>query len=194
MDSPVHDRVRLTQRTTPEKNTNAMKTLRTFSILFPALILLPQPKGWGQSTELLAAIEGTFKVELSDAGVRYELVDGRHLPTAYAPDALLRTVRQTAPDRYDVRIIAADGNLRMSGSYRDAALKVPHGSFEYFHMNGRLECRGEYAMGNKAGVWERYALDGSRLADRMYTGLSVERMVQMATGESEEACTAEVDF
>lgn len=171
-----------------------MKTLRTLSLLLPAFALIAQPKAWGQATEMLATIEDTYKVEVSDAGVRYELVDRDHIPTAYAPDALLRIVRQVAPDRFDVRIMAADGNLRMSGSYRDAALQVAHGGFEYFHMNGQLECRGEYAMGNKAGVWERYALDGSRLADRMYTGLSVERMVQIATGESEEACTAEVDF
>jgi hypothetical protein len=148
---------------------------------------------WGQaapsSIELLATLpEGSYGSPAPDpADVRYELVDRNYAPTPYAPDALLRTIRKAADEHYDVRVVAADGRLRMSGSYSDPSLQVPHGLFEYYFMDGQLESRGAYTQGNKAGVWERYAFNGRRLADRVYTGLSVEEMVRAATGEEELA-------
>lgn len=129
-------------------------------------------------------------VALDVPGVRYELVDHTYVPTNYAPDALLRTVRQVAAELFEVRVVAADGVLRMSGTYRDAALQVPHGSFEYHYVDGQLESRGDYDLGNKSGIWERYGSDGRRLADRVYLGLSMEQ-IQVALGQSEEACTGD---
>lgn len=178
-----------------------MKSLRSNllanSLIALICLMIHCPKAHGQAADravdLLATLpEGSYGSPApSPADVRYELVDRSYAPTIYAPDALLRIVRRVAEDRYEVRVVSADGKLCMSGSYRDAALHVPHGTFEYYYMNGQVESRGDYELGNRSGVWDRYGADGRRLAERVYLGLTVEQIL-VALGLSEEACTMEL--
>ncbi|MBK9177262.1 MAG: energy transducer TonB [Flavobacteriales bacterium] len=60
------------------------------------------------------------------------------------------------------------GKLKAEGTYKDEALNLPHGHFTFYHTNGRVESRGEYIDGNKAGVWERFDAWGEPLAEKIY--------------------------
>lgn len=121
-----------------------------------------------------------------EVDVRYDLVDPNYRPTAYGPDVLLRSVRALADGRFAVRVIAADGTVRMTGCYADAGLSVGEGAFEYFHADGSLESRGSMLSGLKTGAWERYALDGHRLPDRLYALVDNETL-QLRIGEASKA-------
>jgi len=61
-----------------------------------------------------------------------------------------------------------EGKLKAEGTYLDGALSLPHGTFTFYHPNGRVESRGEYLNGNKAGVWMRYDAWGQELAEKIY--------------------------
>lgn len=60
------------------------------------------------------------------------------------------------------------GELRATGHYADADLRVPHGDFTFYHRGGAVESVGRYAHGMKTGLWRRFARDGSALAERVY--------------------------
>lgn len=61
-----------------------------------------------------------------------------------------------------------DGKLKAEGTYLDAAMSLPHGSFTFYHPNGRVESKGDYINGNKAGIWLRYDAWGEPLAEKIY--------------------------
>lgn len=61
-----------------------------------------------------------------------------------------------------------EGKLKAEGTYLDASLNVPHGFFTFYHPNGRVESRGEYIRGNKAGIWERFDAWGQPMAEKVY--------------------------
>ncbi len=69
---------------------------------------------------------------------------------------------------YKARIHTMDGRLKAEGLYADKELKVPNGSFTYFHPNGKVESTGTYEMGLKTGVWQRYDEWGTALAEKVY--------------------------
>lgn len=48
---------------------------------------------------------------------------------------------------------AKEGTLAEYGSYLDDSLKIEHGSFVYYHKNGKLAERGRYNRGKKNGLW-----------------------------------------
>lgn len=73
-----------------------------------------------------------------------------------------------AGELYIGRTYTIDGKLKAEGHYSDAALRIPHGTFTFFHPNGKVESRGTYANGNKSGVWERFDVWGGALAEKVY--------------------------
>ncbi|MBL7939419.1 MAG: TonB family protein [Flavobacteriales bacterium] len=66
------------------------------------------------------------------------------------------------------RIYTLDGKLKAEGRFRDEALTVEEGPFVFYHLNGQVESKGLYAMGNKSGVWERFDVMGQPLAEKVY--------------------------
>lgn len=65
-------------------------------------------------------------------------------------------------------IFNLDGTLKAQGRYADQAFRVPDGHFKFFHPNGKLESEGDYAMGNKDGIWVRKDQWGRPLAEKVY--------------------------
>ncbi len=80
-------------------------------------------------------------------------------------------------DLFIGRTYSIDGKLRSEGTYLDAQLRVEHGAFTFFHTNGALESRGEYVMGNKSGIWERFTANGDTLAEKIYNHVPLENIV-----------------
>lgn len=75
------------------------------------------------------------------------------------------------------RIYTMKGVLKAEGHYADAALKVEHGRFRYFHPDGKVESEGDYVMGQKSGVWQRYDNWGQELAEKVYDAEPLKNLV-----------------
>ncbi|WKZ66307.1 MAG: energy transducer TonB [Flavobacteriales bacterium] len=90
------------------------------------------------------------------------------VPTAKKKAAYYREAAGREGDLFIGKTFTVDGKLKAEGTYRDAAMNQPHGSFVFYHPNGRVESRGEYINGNKAGVWERFDAWGQPLAEKIY--------------------------
>ncbi|HRP00765.1 MAG TPA: hypothetical protein PLN54_15145, partial [Flavobacteriales bacterium] len=54
------------------------------------------------------------------------------------------------------RTFTLEGRLKAEGTYKDASLTIEHGTFTFYHANGKVESQGEYVMGQKSGLWKRY--------------------------------------
>jgi TonB family protein len=61
-----------------------------------------------------------------------------------------------------------DGKVKAEGTYVDKQLNIEHGEFVFYHANGKVESKGEYVMGHKAGVWARFDQWGRPLAEKVY--------------------------
>ena len=138
--------------------------------------------------QLLRAQELTQNTGVPDAGasglmLRQDLLE----PDMFTPatrrtkDPFVRTVAQRADGLYAVQITDALGLRRMEGTYKDSELLVPHGTFQYFHANGRMESTGEYIDGRKCGIWHCASASGQPRADRNYHGLAWDDL-QVAVG------------
>jgi len=101
--------------------------------------------------------------------VRRDLVGPGFGPVANGEIVLMREVRRTDAG-YEVKVKAADGTLRMRGTYIDEALTIGHGTFSYYHDNGRLESQGRMSQGTKTGVWSRFDREGRALSEKIYDG------------------------
>jgi TonB family protein len=71
-------------------------------------------------------------------------------------------------DSFVGRIYTMDGKLKAEGRYEDEGLTIENGPFIYYYTNGQVESKGDYAMGHKSGVWERYDTMGGPLAEKVY--------------------------
>ncbi len=92
-------------------------------------------------------------------------------------ERLERIVALASNGKYLVAVRSNIGVIRMKGAYLDSALTVEDGDFTFHYANGRIESEGQYVGGTKSGIWLRYAMDGARLAERNYTGLTTEQLV-----------------
>jgi len=61
-----------------------------------------------------------------------------------------------------------DGAMKAEGRYEDPALSIEHGTFVFYHANGKVESTGEYRHGFKTGVWKRFDQWGRPLAEKVY--------------------------
>lgn len=96
----------------------------------------------------------------------------------YLSAALASTVKKKASyyrvnegrdgERFVGKTYSMDGKLKAEGRYLDEGLNVEHGPFVFFHANGKVESKGDYEKGNKAGVWLRFDQDGRSLAEKVY--------------------------
>ncbi|MGV9011365.1 MAG: toxin-antitoxin system YwqK family antitoxin [Flavobacteriales bacterium] len=93
-------------------------------------------------------------------------------------ESFVRVVARAVNGKYLVAVNSNAGILRMQGAYLDSALAIQDGLFTYYHPNGRMESEGRYVAGIKSGPWVRYAIDGARLTERNYTGLTVDELIQ----------------
>jgi antitoxin component YwqK of YwqJK toxin-antitoxin module len=78
---------------------------------------------------------------------------------------------------YIGRIYTMDDVLKAEGHYADAALEVEQGHFTYYHPDGKVESEGDYAMGHKSGVWQRFDQWGEQLAEKVYDTKPLENIV-----------------
>jgi TonB family protein len=71
-------------------------------------------------------------------------------------------------DLFIGKIYAMDGKLKAEGRYKNEDLTIEEGPFIYYYTNGQVESKGDYAMGQKTGVWERFDTMGGALAEKVY--------------------------
>jgi len=81
------------------------------------------------------------------------------------------------------------GELKMIGHTKESGCFLPDGEFVFYYQNGAVESRGQYRNGVKAGIWERYASDGTSKAERVYTGIPVELYFETPAYKVEEYFT-----
>ena len=107
--------------------------------------------------------------------VRRDLVGPDFQPASKESIILMREVRKTAGG-YLVKVKAANGSLRMVGTYSDEQLTVANGIFSYYHDNGRLESEGRIVNGVKTGTWTRYDRSGNAKSEKIYNGQTYDQM------------------
>jgi antitoxin component YwqK of YwqJK toxin-antitoxin module len=98
-------------------------------------------------------------------------------PTTKGKAAFYKESAGKVGDNFLGKIYTMDGKLKAEGQYADAELNVPNGTFTFFHPNGKKESIGEYRMGLKAGVWQRYDQWGLALAEKVYDTRPIENLV-----------------
>ena len=91
--------------------------------------------------------------------------------------AFQRYVQLDVNGNYAVQVVSVGimKTVRMEGTYLDSELQIPHGAFTYYHPNGRVESKGDYSNGVKTGIWHRTSISGKELAEKVYTGRSIEQ-------------------
>lgn len=108
--------------------------------------------------------------------------------TRNSKEVYKRVVTRTDDNTFVSHITDRNGMPRMTGSYKDIALKVPDGEFTYFYSNGRVESTGRFTNGIKSGTWHCWQSDGTPRADRYYQGQDWDHM-QVTLGVAERATT-----
>lgn len=107
--------------------------------------------------------------------VRRDLVGPDFQPATKESIILMREVRKTA-DGYLVKVKAANGSLRMVGTFSDEQLTQANGIFSYYHDNGRLESEGRIVNGVKSGVWTRFDRSGNPKSEKIYDGKTYDQL------------------
>jgi antitoxin component YwqK of YwqJK toxin-antitoxin module len=82
--------------------------------------------------------------------------------------AYYRVISGKEGELYMGKTFTLDGRVKAEGTYADAALTIEHGHFTYYHPNGKVESQGQYVMGLKAGVWQRFDQWGRPLVEKVY--------------------------
>ena len=107
--------------------------------------------------------------------VRRDLVGPDFQPATENSIILMREVRKTA-NGYEVKVKAANGSLRMKGTFSDEKLTQANGTFSYYHDNGRMESEGRIVNGVKTGVWTRYDRSGNAKSEKIYDGKTYDQL------------------
>jgi hypothetical protein len=89
-------------------------------------------------------------------------------PAAKKKAAYYRELTGMEGELYIGKTFTIEGKVKAEGTYSDEAMSMPHGYFTFYHPNGRVESKGEYINGNKAGLWLRYDAWGEPLAEKIY--------------------------
>ena len=107
--------------------------------------------------------------------VRRNLVGPDFQPATKESIILMREVRKTA-NGHEVKVKAANGSLRMKGTFSDEQLTQANGTFSYYHDNGRMESEGRIVNGLKTGVWTRYDRSGNAKSEKIYDGQTYDQL------------------
>ncbi|MBL7964507.1 MAG: hypothetical protein JNM31_11775 [Flavobacteriales bacterium] len=105
---------------------------------------------------------------VSAQGGKSEPLNGNLEPCSRKQAVYFRTYVGLVNGLHAVRIEDRNGSLKAEGTYTDAQLRVPHGTFRFYHPNGKLESQGVYTLGLKQGVWQRFDHWGRELAEKVY--------------------------
>lgn len=98
-------------------------------------------------------------------------------PTSRGKAAYYKVAAGQDGPLYVGRIFTMDDVLKAEGRYADADLLVAHGHFTFFFPDGKKESEGDYEMGYKSGVWQRYDEWGQQLAEKVYDPTPLENIV-----------------
>ena len=58
-----------------------------------------------------------------------------------------------------------NGYLQMKGQFSDKKLKKKHGTFIYYHQNGKVSSSGQCSNNERIGTWKMYFKNGSIAAE-----------------------------
>ena len=119
--------------------------------------------------------EGGGGTSSAAPAVRRDLVGPDFLPATKESIILMREVRKTA-NGYELKVKAANGSLRMKGTFSDEKLTQANGTFSYYHDNGRMESEGRIVNGVKTGVWTRYDRSGNAKSEKIYDGKTYDQL------------------
>ncbi len=98
-------------------------------------------------------------------------------PTTKGKAAYYKVAAGQDGSNYVGKIYTMDDVLKAEGRYADADLKVADGHFVYYFPDGKKESEGDYAMGYKSGIWQRYDEWGQQLAEKVYDPTPLENIV-----------------
>ena len=98
-------------------------------------------------------------------------------PTTKGKAAYYKVAAGQDGSAYVGKIYTMDDVLKAEGRYADPDLKVADGHFIYYFPDGKKESEGDYAMGYKSGVWQRYDEWGQQLAEKVYDPTPLENIV-----------------
>ncbi len=98
-------------------------------------------------------------------------------PTTKGKAAYYKVAAGQDGSNYIGKIYTMDDVLKAEGRYADADLKVADGHFIYYFPDGKKESEGDYAMGYKSGIWQRYDEWGQQLAEKVYDPTPLENIV-----------------
>ena len=98
-------------------------------------------------------------------------------PTTKGKAAYYKVAAGQDGSSYVGKIYTMDDVLKAEGRYADADLKVADGHFIYYFPDGKKESEGDYAMGYKSGIWQRYDEWGQQLAEKVYDPTPLENIV-----------------
>lgn len=125
---------------------------------------------------MVFSIVGSCSVALAQEEDRVYL-DGVLAATAKRTAQFYRVIEGRKDELFIGRTYTIDGRLKSEGTYADPELQLEHGPFTFYHANGSVESKGEYIMGNKTGVWERFDPSGSPLAEKVYDHAPLENII-----------------
>ncbi|MBP6311450.1 MAG: energy transducer TonB [Flavobacteriales bacterium] len=80
-------------------------------------------------------------------------------------------------DHFVGKTYSIEGVLKVEGVYADKQLSIEDGHFTFYYPNGKIESRGDYEMGLKSGIWERFDMNGNELAEKIYDAKALENIV-----------------
>ncbi len=153
------------------QSTTKMKTRTTVLILVIGLLHL---------TSAAANMNGDRSRSNNPSLLKSFSGDRSTLTRAAEERGLMININPNESGLIEVIVKSNIGLTLLKGQYLNGDLTIPHGEFNYYHPNGRLESKGRYDHGVKSGSWVRFDLSGNELSVREYSGMSTEELQEAA--------------
>ena len=115
----------------------------------------------------MAVLLAKDQTSMTVGRVRYDLVGTDH-PHTSDPSSLFLRVARNKEGGWKVNVYDHTKKLVMTGNYVDEDLTIADGTFTFYYPNGNMESSGQFVLGNKVGVWERFSERGDTLHERYY--------------------------
>jgi antitoxin component YwqK of YwqJK toxin-antitoxin module len=154
-----------------------MKTHFKTSALLIALAAQCVAPVSAQSDEMIAwnfvQTESEHPVAKEVRSVKKTFLDNHLNKTSIAEANYYQIIQPFGNDQVLIKTYFATGELKMTGMAKQVDEPILHGQFVFYYQNGKVESRGKYSNGIKDGIWERFAPNGEKKAERVYTGIPV---------------------